>query len=153
MAAKAALTLALGLPAGPRGAVEYRVLSVLPGVQAGTPVTVSGRLVGRVVATHRHAGTTLIAVRFERGARLSGSRVVALRWVGLEQHVALEIQPVRQRPWESFAHGGWLRVLPSPPSPDVRPEIGRPWAAPPDRFPSWMPTVPMAPRRGRAIST
>jgi hypothetical protein len=134
VATKVAFTLAVMLPSKPRNAVEYRVLSALSGVRAGTPVILAGQLIGEVVATNRRGDTTFLHVRFNRGAeRLSGSRSVALWRMGLAQDVALEILLAPRRDRGSFARGGWLRVLPP-----VLEE--RPW-------PEQIPTVPAAPRR------
>jgi hypothetical protein len=150
LTAKVVLTFALALPSGRRGPVEFRSLSALPGVYSGTPVTLSGMLIGHVVAKHQRGDTTLITVRFERGAgHLPGDRVVVLRPMGLEQSVAVEIQPVAQRPSVSVARGGWLRVVPWSPPPHWPLEIGRLQAAPPEQpsLPS-MPILRPLPRRG-----
>jgi hypothetical protein len=134
LTAKLALMLALTLPSGRRGPVEFRSLSTLPGVHSGTAVTLSGLLIGRVVAKRHRGDTTLITVRFDRGAgHLPGDRVVVLRPMGLEQSVALEIQPVGQRPWVSVARGGWLHVVPSSRSPHWPGAVGRPRIAPPEQ--------------------
>lgn len=155
VATKVAFTIAVTLPPTPRGAVEYRALSALSGVRAGTPVILFGQLIGEVVAKNRHGDTTFLTVRFKTGAeRLPGSRVVQSRWMGFGQGIALEIQPASRRVEEPFARGGWLRVIRPDPSP-YPPEVIRPRDAPPGPAPSpqLMPLAPIAPRRWAPVAT
>jgi hypothetical protein len=156
VATKVAFTIAVMLPLTPRGAVEYRAMSALSGVRAGTPVILFGQRIGEVVAKNRRGDTTFLTVRFKRDAeRLPGSRVVQSRWMGFGQEIALEIQPAPRRVEGPFARGGWLRVIPSDPSPYLQPEILRPRDAPPGHspFPQLMPLVPIAPPRWAPVST
>jgi hypothetical protein len=155
VATKVAFTLAVMLPSKPRNAVEYRVLSALSGVRAGTPVTLAGQLIGQVVATNRRGDTTFLYVRFNRGAkRLSGSRLVALRRMGLGQDVAFEILRAPRRGRDSFARGGWLQVLPQFPPQYLDPGVARSRPPPEERpWPEPIPTVRAAPRRLPPAST
>jgi len=123
LAAKAVTALALALPTSlRRPTVEYRALSSLPGLEPGAPVTLAGQLIGEVISTDRRGDTTVLRVRFVRGAeRLPGGRGVRLRRLGYAPDVmALEIRiesrSERPRHERSFALGGWLEVLPSDPA-------------------------------------
>jgi hypothetical protein len=155
-ATKVAFTVALMLPARGRDTVEYRTLSALSGVRAGTPVVLSGLVIGHVAAKNRGGDTTVLRVRFDRGAeQLPGSRLVGVRWMGLGQDVALEIQPGPRRGVESFARGGWLQVIPLAPFAFPQPEVARTRALRPEE-PPWrplIPTTPAAPRRLPPAST
>jgi hypothetical protein len=156
VATKIAFMLAVTLPLKPRNAVEYRVLSALSGVGAGTPVTLAGVQIGQVVAASRRGDTTFLQVRFNRGAeRLPGSRSVTLRRMELGEEAALEILLAPRRARGSFARGGWLRVLPPVPHPHLEPDVARlrrlPLEQPP--WPQLIPTVPAAPRRMPPAST
>jgi len=122
LGAKAVVALALTLPASVRRpAVEYRALAALPGLKPGAPVTLAGQLIGNVVSMRRRGDTTVLRVRFVRGAeRLPGSRTVYLRRLGFEPEVTvleMRVEARSERPphSRSFALGGWLRVLPSGP--------------------------------------
>jgi hypothetical protein len=156
VATKVAFTIAVMLPLDPRRAVEYRSLATLSGVGAGTPVTFAGQLIGQVVATSRRGDTTILHVRFNRGAeRLPGSRSVALRRMGLGQDVAIEILFGPRRSRESFARGGWLRVRPPVPPPPVDPGVARLLPLPPQQSPSHrlIPLAPIPPPRWAPAST
>jgi hypothetical protein len=136
LVAKAALTLALTHASDSPGPVVFRSLSALPGVHSGTPVTLSGMLVGRVVAKRQYADTTLLTVRFDRGAgHQSGDHTVILMPMDLERTVALEIQPTAPKRSASVARGGWLHVIPWSPPPHWPREMERPRLAPPEQPP------------------
>jgi hypothetical protein len=119
LATKGAIALAIGLPTSFRsGAVEYRALAPLPGLEAGAPVTLAGQLIGKVVSMERRGDTTALRVWFVRGAeRLPGSRAVRLRRLGFAGELVLEMgigdRSRRPRHARSFALGGWLEVLPA----------------------------------------
>src|SRR5688572_11825268 len=93
---KLALTLAMTLRLNSHGPVEYWVLAPLPGLEAGAPVVVYGQLIGQVTAKEGRGDTTVLKVRFNREShRLSPSRVVRLRRMGLGDAVVLEMHPRR----------------------------------------------------------
>jgi hypothetical protein len=78
-----------------------------------------------------------------------------VRWMGLGQDVALEIQPGPRRVVESFARGGWLRVVPLAPYAFPQPEVARIRSPRPEEPPwrQFIPTTPAAPRRLPPAST
>jgi hypothetical protein len=149
MAAKLALTFALTLPVNRPSMVQYRALSVLPGVRAGTPVTLAGLLIGHVVAKNRRGDTTFLSVRFNRGAKqFPGNWSVGLRWMGFGQGVALELQPFDLEAGEAIARGGWLHLIPLVHPPQPQPGVVQPRRLPAEE-PAWLqliPTTPAAPR-------
>jgi hypothetical protein len=147
LATKAAIALALGLPATfRRGAAEYRTLAPLAGLAPGAPVTLGGQLIGKVVSMERRGDTTALRVRFVRGAeRLPGSRAVRVQRLGFAGTLGLDIRiedrSRRPRHARSFARGGWLQVL--PPAGAGEPFVeGFPEGTPPFRSPYDMPVYP-----------
>jgi hypothetical protein len=156
-AAKVLVTLALMPAPGRSGPVEYRTLAELPGLAPGSPVTLAGQRIGRIVRSERRGDTTVLRVRFNRGAdRLPGSRIVRLRRIGLagSDVIALDMWCGERRMTPSFARGGVLHVQPSLRPRSLR-EDPRPRLDTPPPPPPILRLIPLAPRapRGPFVST
>jgi hypothetical protein len=156
-AAKLLITLALMLPTNRSSPVEYRTLTELPGLAPGSPVTLGGQPIGRIVTSERRGDTTVLRVRFNRGAdRLPGSRIVRLLRIGLpgSDVVALDMRPEPRRTTPSFARGGVLHVQRLRPRDPPRADPGPRLATPPGP-PPILRLIPLAPPvpRGPFVST